>query len=269
MSTVADDARAVPEVPPLRRNRDFLLLWSGPAVAISARPRHWWRIRCWCWPDPLAVRRRAGRFRGAAPGAAPPTPGRGAGGPVEPQAGDDLVRRPAGVAVPHRRAALPAANYGLAHVLVVGFVGGDAYRSGTAGVHGRGPEPGAPESVPVALSRNEAAGAGRDDPVPRSAARSSGSAGSGRSCWTRSPTWCRWSPCCSSVRTSRPPAPVRPRARRPLRATAWRRTAAAPGSCGRPAGWWRGWSGSGSGRCCAPRPCWWPGAICSSARSSW
>ncbi|WP_158709753.1 MFS transporter, partial [Streptomyces sp. NRRL S-15] len=34
MSTVADDARAVPEVPPLRRNRDFLLLWSGSAVAI-------------------------------------------------------------------------------------------------------------------------------------------------------------------------------------------------------------------------------------------
>ncbi|MFH8759304.1 MFS transporter [Streptomyces atroolivaceus] len=34
MSTVADDARAVPEVPPLRRNRDYLLLWSGSAVAI-------------------------------------------------------------------------------------------------------------------------------------------------------------------------------------------------------------------------------------------
>ncbi|WP_335941528.1 MFS transporter [Streptomyces sp. PTD5-9] len=34
MSRVAGDAGAVPEPPPLRRNRDFMLLWSGSAVAI-------------------------------------------------------------------------------------------------------------------------------------------------------------------------------------------------------------------------------------------
>ncbi|MYW28596.1 MFS transporter, partial [Streptomyces sp. SID2119] len=34
MSRVADHAGAAPAPPPLRRNRDFLLLWSGSAVAI-------------------------------------------------------------------------------------------------------------------------------------------------------------------------------------------------------------------------------------------
>ncbi|MFD9742592.1 MFS transporter [[Kitasatospora] papulosa] len=34
MSRVAEDAGVVPAPPPLRRNRDFMLLWSGSAVAI-------------------------------------------------------------------------------------------------------------------------------------------------------------------------------------------------------------------------------------------